>query len=302
VKGSSKLTASQQLCSNNATGDIDVRTGLLPAPIEGAKRTIVILSLALAGCSSTVAPPTTDVIALKLLTDRATRPLLHDLTTSYHPDGVNLTWDIQVGDARSVLDWLKNGEAPYALTDYLPTGMDSKWWVTPVGQDGIAVIVNPANPIASLSASQLRSILQGRVDNWKAFGGADLPVTVVARNERSSTASVIQSIVLGERQTTRAARLATTDEAVVQIVANDPGAIGYVSMGYLDSSVRAVPLDGNSITPDTVASRQYPISAPLVFVGLAAPANDAYRAFFAWVQSPDGQAVVRRHYGGLVGQ
>jgi phosphate transport system substrate-binding protein len=304
VKGSSKLADSPQLCSSNATGDIQtqVRTGPLPDPFQGAKRTIVILSLALAGCSNTVAPPTTDIVSLKLLTDNATRPLLHDLSTSYHPNGINLAWDIQVGDARSILDWLKNAEAPYALTDYLPTGIDNSWWITPVGQDGIAIIINPTNPIASLSASQLRSILQGRIDNWKMLGGADVPVTVVARNERSSAAAVIQAVVLGQRQTTRTARLATTNEAVIQIVANDPGAIGYVSMGYLDSSVRTVPLDGIAITPDTVTSRQYAISTPIVFIGLTAPANDAYRAFFAWIQSPDGQAIVRRHYGALAGQ
>jgi phosphate transport system substrate-binding protein len=293
------LTGSQHLRSNTASGEIQVRTGLLPAPIKGAKRTIVILSLALAGCSGTIAPPNTDAISLKLLADNGTRPLLHDLTTAYHPDGINLTWDIQVGDARSVIDWLKAGDAPFALTDYLPTGMDSAWWATPVGQDGIALIVNPANPIANLTASQLRSILQGRIENWKSLDGLDTPLTVIARNEQSSAASVIQSIVLGERQTTRAARLATTDDAVLGIVAADPGAIGYLSMGFLDSSVRAVPLDGIPITGDSVTNHEYPVSASIVFLGLAAPGNDAYRSFFAWVQSPDGQAVVHRHYGVL---
>ncbi len=293
------MTGSQLLRSNNAPGEFQVRAGLLPAP---AKRTIVILSLALAGCSGTVTPPNTDMVAMKLLADNATRPLLHDLTTAYHPIGGNLSWDIQVGDARSILDWLKAGEAPYALTDYLPSGMDSTLWATPVGQDGIALIVNPANPVTTLTAPQLRAILQGRVDSWKALGGADVPLTVVARNERSSAAAVIQSIVLGERQTTRAARLATTDESVVQMVAADPGAIGYVSMGYLDSRVRALALDSIPISADSVTSHQYPVSAAIVFLGPTAPANDAYRAFFAWVQSPDGQAVVQRHYGKLAGQ
>ena len=293
------MTPSQHLRSNDAPGEFQVRAGLLPAP---AKRTIVILSLALAGCSGTVMPPSTDVVSLKLLADNATRPLLHDLTTAYHPNGVNLSWDIQVGDARSVLDWLKAGDAPFALTDYLPTGMDSSLWATPVGQDGIALIVNPANPVTNLTAPQLRGILQGRTDNWKALGGNDVPLTVVARNDRSSAASVIQSIVLGDRQTTRAARLATTDEAVMQIVAADPGAIGYVSMGYLDSAVHALALDSIPISSDTVTSRKYPITAPIVFVGSAAPGNDAYRSFFAWVQSPDGQAIVRHHFGKMVGQ
>ncbi len=89
---------------------------------------------------------------------------------------------------------------------------------------------------------------------------------------------------------------------MVEIVASDPGAIGYISMGYLDSTVRAVPLDSVLPTPDTVTAHQYPVSTPIVFVGLREPGSDAYREFFAWVQSPDGQAIVKRHYGGLVNQ
>jgi ABC-type phosphate transport system substrate-binding protein len=63
--------------------------------------------------------------------------------------------------------------------------------------------------------------------------------------------------------------------------------------------VRALAIEGVLPTPDTLTAAQYPIRAPVQFVGLSAPGDDAYRAFFAWVQSPAGQAVVRLHYGGL---
>jgi phosphate transport system substrate-binding protein len=106
-------------------------------------------------------------------------------------------------------------------------------------------------------------------------------------------------MVLGERIVTRAARLATTDQAVIDIVGSDRGAIGYVSMAYVTGRVRVVPLDGVLPTPDTVSANQYPLRTPIIFVGLRAPNDDGYRAFFAWTQSPEGQAVVKRRYGGL---
>jgi phosphate transport system substrate-binding protein len=298
------LDGSQQPYYRAAPGVVSerLRSGILLKPIKGAKRTIVILSLALAGCRGQVLPasPTPEVVSIRLLADGPTSPLLRDLASSYRPANIVVTWNIQVGEASTVLDWLKASEAPYALVNYVPGGnFDSTLWSTPVGQDAIAIIVHPSNPIANLTATQLRAVLQGRETNWKSLGGADLPLTVVVRSERSSPAQAIQSMVLGERLVTRAARLATTDQAVIDIVSAEPGAIGYVSMAYVTSTVRAVSLDGVLPTPDTVSANQYPIRTPIIFVGQRAPNDDGYRAFFAWAQSPEGQSVVQRRYGGL---
>jgi hypothetical protein len=302
------LASSQQLQSGSVAAEVSeqipkdrARLPLILKPIRGAKRTIVILSLALASCRGPVIPasPTPEVVSFRLYTDSATAPLLRDLTSSYHPPNLLVTWDIQVGDAGTVLNWLKTPDASYAFVDYTPGSGFENLWSTPVGEDGIAFVVHPSNPVTNLSAAQLRTVLQGRISNWKALGGADIPLTVVARNEGSSTATIIQTIVLGDRRTTRTARLATTSQAVVEMVSSDPGAIGYVSMGYLSPGVRALMLDNVAPTPDTVSAKQYPIRAPIVIVGARAPADDAYRAFFAWIQSPEGQGIVRQHYGGM---
>lgn len=274
------------------------------ASLRGAKRTIIILSLALAGCRGQVAPasPTPDTGSLDLLTDSATAPLLRDLVSSYRAPNVLISWKIEKSEAGTVIDWLKTSESPYALTSYLPAQSgfeDGSLWSTPVGQDGIAVIVHPSNPIADLTPAQLRSIFQGRIGNWQELGGADIPLHVIAHNENSSASALIQSMVLGERRITRSAQLAPTDDAMIELVSADPGAIGYVSMGYLDDRIRAVPLEGILPTPETVTANQYPLRTPIVFVGEKEPGNDLYRAFFAWVQSPAGQAIVMQRYGGL---
>jgi phosphate transport system substrate-binding protein len=313
-KGPSDLAGSQHqgtIATERAT-EIEIaeiaaqeerRRSVLVLVPKGAKRTIVMLSLALASCQGPAAPaaPAT-ATSLKLLVDSATSPLLHDLTSAYHPAGLVVTWNFQVGDTAAVLGWLKAGAAPYALTDYLVDQFDSHLWLSPVGQDGIAVVVNSSLSIANLTAMQLRMILQGRVDNWQSISGVDRPIVVVACSDQTSATAAMQSIVLSDRQITRAARLAPTLQAVTEIVGTTPGAIGYVSMGYVDSTVQTVPLNSILPTLENVTSQHYPITMPIVFAGMHEPGDDAYRSFFAWVQSPDGQAIVRRHYGGLATQ
>mgnify|MGYP005846083361 CR=1 FL=1 len=278
---------------------------VIPKPIKDAKRTLVILSLALAGCRGPlpVASPTPETLSLRLLADNATAPLLRDLVSHYRPENALIAWDIQVGESGTLLSWLRSSEVPYALVGYLSpeleSSVDGSLWRTPIGVQGVAFIVHPANAISGLTAAQLRGILQGRITNWSELGGAPLPLTVIARDGRSSDAALVQAMILGERRTTRTARLATTGQAVVDLVSANPGAIGYVSTGYLQSSVRAVAVEGTLPLPENLSSEQYPLRAPIVFVGLEAPGNDAYRQFFAWAQSPAGQAIVRQRYGGL---
>lgn len=271
--------------------------------MKKAKHTLLLLSLAIVGCRTQIAPasPTPDLTSLRLLTDSSTAPLLRDLVDHYRPNGVLISWDIEVAEAPTIVNWLRAANSTFALTSFLPneTITQNKLWVTPIGQDAVAFIVNTANPVAALSAAELRAILQGRITNWNQLGGTDMPITVVARQPESSTGALVQSMVLGERRITLNARLAVANDDVLDLVRSIPGALGYISMGYADASIRVVPLDGVLPTPQTVSANQYPIRAPILVAGKQAPNSDHYRDFFAWVQSPEGQAIVRQHYGGL---
>ena len=116
-------------------------------------------------------------------------------------------------------------------------------------------------------------------------------------NRRQS--AEFEQLVMGERRTTLAAQIAPSSSAVVSSVAGLPGGIGYVSMGYLGSSIHAVSIDGVDLTMDTVYENTYPLRSTIYFVGLEEPQDD-YRVFIGWVQSPAGQAVVARHYAPLL--
>jgi len=279
---------------------------LIQLPIKSAKRTIVIFTLALAGCRGTApqARPTPEAISLRLVADNATAPLLRDLVNAYQSPGSLIAWNIQVGEVNTVLDWVQSDQASYGLLGFLPVEtpdatLPAPHWMTPIGQRAVAFVVNPQNPLVGLSADQLRAILQGQVTNWSQIGGSTGPIHLIARGDQSGDGSLVQTIVLGARRTVRSARLATTSQAVIEAVKADANAIGYISMGYLDAGVRVLAIEGVMPTPEAVTAEKYPIRAPIVFIGKTEPADDPYRAFFAWVQSPAGQAIVRQKYGGL---
>ena len=272
--------------------------------VKHAKRTLAILTLALAGCQAPMVPtsPTPTLTTIHILVEPSVAPLLRELAANYRPAHLLIAWQIETGELTTLTGWLAQGRASFALTNYLSP--DSTLWATPIGQDGLAVIVNVNNPIVGLSAEQLRGVFTGRTLNWHELSSLDTPIVPISRLESSSDGTLFRKLVMGDQPVTGAAQLALSDTAVIHAVRADQGAIGYVSMGLLTldghgidqaNGLRAVPLNGSLPTPHSLADGTYPLSAPLVFFGPNAPGDDAYRAFFAWVQSPAGQAIVGKY-------
>ena len=109
---------------------------------------------------------------------------------------------------------------------------------------------------------------------------------------------------MGQRRITPTARLALSGSSMVDLVASQPGAVGYVSMAQVDNRVRAVPLGSPPnpypATPETVRQGMYPLRTPILVVGNEEPAADTiYRTWFAWMQSEAGQSIVGQAYGML---
>lgn len=277
---------------------------ILTTSWRSARRTLVALSLAIAGCRASLpASPTPQTFSLRLLVDSASAPLLRDLANSFREGNALITWDITTLEPRFALAELARGEIPFAVLSYLPDPRlveeNGSLWATPVGQLGIALVVHPSNLIGNLTPAQLRAILRGQVRNWAELGGADRPVQVVARPADSSEGAIVQALLLGNQPITRTARLAPTSQSVIDLVRADPNSIGYVAASYVGEGVRMVAFDGILPTPEALTVGTYALRAPILVVGNAEPADDMYRTFFAWIQSPEGQRLVRRYYGAL---
>ncbi|MGE5485819.1 MAG: phosphate ABC transporter substrate-binding protein [Ignavibacteriales bacterium] len=168
--------------------------------------------------------------------------------------------------------------------------------VTPVtiATDAISVIVHATNPVAGLSSEQLRSVFTGAVRNWRMVGGPDRPIHVISREDGSGTRGSFDDIVLGESSVMNSAVVQDSNGAILETVAADPNAIGYVSLGLVDSRVRAIALDGVVPTPATTVSGQYRIVRPFLFVTRGEP-DGVVKEFIDFVLSEHGRRILEEN-------
>jgi phosphate transport system substrate-binding protein len=169
---------------------------------------------------------------------------------------------------------------------------------TKIALDAIAVIVNPQNPVTSLTTSQVADIFSGKITNWRELGGPDLEIGLVNRDEASGTREAFLKLVLkGGAFDPTAAVLPGTGQ-VRSVVAQSPIAIGYISLGFVDKTVKALVIDGIAPNETTVADGSYPISRLLHFFTKGEPTGLA-KAYVDFVMSPAVQDRVVRDAGFL---
>src|SRR6187551_922243 len=152
------------------------------------KHTLVMVTFALVSCSSPVAPastPTHGAVTLRLYATTATIPLLSDLTSHYTETHPNVSFETTTGNFDTVMEQYNQSQEGYLLSNHLPD--DSSMLAWPIGQDGIALITHPKNPVEGITSEQLRSIYLGHVARWNEVGGYDTPVTILSREDGSST-------------------------------------------------------------------------------------------------------------------
>ena len=171
----------------------------------------------------------------------------------------------------------------------------------PAARDGLAIIVNPANPIAKLSIPQLRAIYSGAAKSWKDVGGQNVGIITVGRDSSSGTYGFFQDSVLGVGRPYRAdMQTSPSTNAIAQVVAQDAGAIGYVGIAYAAKFAGKVKVISISRAPNApaiepskanVLNGKYPLWRYLFFY-TRGRASGAAKAFIDWVRSPAGQGLV----------
>lgn len=164
-----------------------------------------------------------------------------------------------------------------------------------VAIDGIAVIVDPDNTVADLTKDQLISIYTGETTNWSELGGNDEPIVVVGREAGSGTRGAFEELLGVEDSCAYANELDSTG-AVIAKVASTPGAIGYASLDAVDDSVVAVALEGVAPTVENIKAGNYFLSRPFVMatVGEISAQSELVQAWFAYIQSDEGRAVIEQ--------
>ncbi len=147
---------------------------------------------------------------------------------------------------------------------------------TPIAYDGIAVIVSPENPVDDLTVEQLQDVFAGVITNWSELGGEDRHIELVNRDEASGTREAFKKVVMDDVPfDPRAAVLPGTGQ-VRDVVARAPGAIGYISLGFVEPrftnvKVKALQVDGVTPSEKSVADQTYPIGRRLHFLTKGEP-------------------------------
>lgn len=153
--------------------------------------------------------------------------------------------------------------------------------------DGVAVAVHPANTVANLTTAQVQEIFAGRLKNWKATGGRDSPIHIYTRDEASGTREIFWEKLLKQGAIADTANVVVSNGAMKSALAGDPDGIGYVSIGHLDSTLKAPMLDGIAPTQDNARSGKYPIVRNLYMNTKGTP-QGLTSAFINYVMGREG--------------
>ena len=162
-----------------------------------------------------------------------------------------------------------------------------------VAFDGLAVIVNPKNPVKALSMQQISDIYTGKISNWKELGGEDTKIVIVSRDTNSGTYETFNELVLKKAPVAKDAEYVGSNGQARTRVNTTKNAIAYVGLGFADDSVKTLSVNGILPNAKSVSSGKYPIARPLFMFtdGYPKMGSDVYN-FVTIHLSKEGREIV----------
>jgi len=285
------------------------------------RRALLLLgmSLLLVACEG-AAVATPPPVTLTIAGSSSMTPVLTALTDAYTRQYLNVVFDLRGGGSTLGEAAIRAGRYDIVASTLFPPEPaagrpappgDEALVRTPIGIDGLAIIVHPSNDVDALSLVQLRDIFSGRVLNWQALGSDAGEVVLVSREDGSGARILFEERVMGEDRVALTAVVMPTSQDVVDYVAGNPATIGYVSRAHAaawipgeaitttaalaEAPVKVLEVEGRWPTRETVAAQQYGLTQPLYLITRGAPAGRV-RQFIDFVLSPAGQAILAHYH------
>ena len=266
---------------------------------------IAVLALALlAGCGSSAAPAATAAPASEapaelsgtVATDGSTsmEKVIGALGEAFMEQNKDVTFTYNPTGSGSGITAVGEGRCDIGLSsralkdDEKASGLKE----TVLALDGIAIIVNPANPVSDLDVETIAKIYTGEITNWKEVGGNDAEIVLIGREAGSGTRDGFESITDTKDSCKYRQELTSTGD-VITTVSTNPDAIGYASLAALKDNVKALTVGGIAPTEDTVKDGSYVIQRPFVLVTKdGAELSTAAQAFFDYATSADAADLI----------
>jgi phosphate transport system substrate-binding protein len=224
-------------------------------------------------------------------------PFTEKLAEHFMLERPGVSVDVQGGGSSAGIQATMNRTVGIGMSSRELKGDEKTLNAIVICHDAIAVVVNPKNPIVNLTIEQVKGIYSGRVRNWKQLGWIDRNISAVTREEGSGTRGAFEDLVMKKAYIDDGVMVQDSNGAVREVVGNDPYAVGYISLGIVDSRVKTVSVDGVIPGIKTVRNKSYGLVRPFLYLTLGAPTPRA-QVFIDFVLSPQGQTILKKE--GLV--
>jgi phosphate transport system substrate-binding protein len=252
------------------------------------------LASTLVGCGSKGAHQ-----AICVAGSTSVQPFAEKLAEDFMRQHPQIRIDVQGGGSSAGIYAAQQGAADLGASSRELTAQEKDLTEIPIAYDGIAIIVNKQNSLDNLTLNQIRQIFQGEITDWSQFNLKPHPIDIITREEGSGTRNAFEELVMGKHaEITPIALVQDSNGSVREIVANDPYAIGYISMGLVDQRVKPVSVDGVAPTRENVKSRAYKLVRRFLLVTRALKPGSC-QDFVNFILSAKGQSMLESE--GLVG-
>ncbi|KYN88846.1 phosphate ABC transporter substrate-binding protein [Vibrio cidicii] len=172
-----------------------------------------------------------------------------------------------------------------------------------IAYDGLALVVNISNPINNLTQQQIFDIYQGKLTNWKQVGGEDKRIAAVTREASSGSRYSFESLlgltkIIKDRLVSdiSTSNLVVNSNSMVKTIVNhNPQAIGFVSLGSVDRSVKAITIDGVEANAKNIATNRYLLSRPFLILYKSDNLDQSEKEFIRFIKSERGQAIIQEY-------
>lgn len=254
----------------------------------------VLAVATLAACSE--APQKTAELSGSVSTDGSTsmEKVIGSLGEKFTTDNPGITFTYNPTGSGSGIQAVSEGRCDIGLSSRALKDEEKSAGLTEtvLAYDGIAVVVNPNNPVSDLSLEDIAKIYTGAISNWNEVGGNDAPIVVIGREAGSGTRDGFESITDTEDACVYRQELTSTGD-VVTTVAQNPDAIGYASLASVKDTVKALSVGGVTPSEDTVRDGSYVIQRPFMLVTKTnAALSEAAQLFFNYITSADAAEVI----------
>lgn len=246
-----------------------------------AKKIVLTLAyLGLCACGTASATPFQSTVAII-----ATTPALENLVQEWiaaHPTPDDYRIEFRTLAPLEVSQAILDGTAELAIVG---SGPPNDVFVTPLYDEGIAVIVHPEIELQSISLDELEGLIDGRIRNWSELNGDDMPVQPVIPLSADETRIQFEQLVMRQGYASVKSLLAPTPSAMIQLVGDHPGAVGYLPFSSLADEARSIRVNNVVPSDENVSNGRYPLTIPVIAYASDEPISPL-RDWILFIQAP----------------